>query len=102
MAFPLSDITPHRQEDESVGHVTLWFSLQRNQVETSSIQNENLNHVLNMRQFFDSFDAACLTTKVEEMSSSASKTGTSEHVLCVQMPPLDAELFLLNFYMSQK
>ncbi|XP_066922886.1 intermembrane lipid transfer protein VPS13B-like [Clytia hemisphaerica] len=103
MAFPLSDVEPHRQENETKDHVKLLFSLQRNHIEPSSTQNENLNHVLNMRQFFDSFDAACLTTKVEEMSSSsASKTGLSEHVLCVLMAPLDAELFLLNFHMAQK
>ena len=53
---------------------------------------EPFNVNLNMREFFDSFDAASMSTQIEEINRQP-----GENLLHVKMPLLEGEMFMLYF-----
>lgn len=53
---------------------------------------EPFNVNLNMREFFDSFDAASMSTQIEEISRQP-----GENLLHVKLPLLEGETFMLYF-----
>ena len=95
LAIPLKEVVAKINDSSvvasSVNYVGISFTLKQEILQHDGL-TEQFTSNLNMRQFFDSFDAASMSTQVEEI-----RHELGESILYVKLPTMDAQLFIMFF-----